>query len=109
FSYDGFQRTCHIGRLVQLVADFYVVWHEGPEVRQAVFDLIHHCQRGRIGTLGDGYVNRSATVHKGIAGWDIGAVLYGADIVEVDGWSGTGSDRQVSKGLNVWGDRITLS
>ena len=88
FDHQAADGIADVGRLVEFQADVDVVGDGLLEVGDGGLDGVDDDERGGVGALGDGDVDGALAVDVGVGGDDVGAVLDGADVAQVDGGAG---------------------
>ena len=80
--------------MVELQADVDIVGDDLAEIGKRGLDAGDDIQRGGVGALGDGDVDGAPAVHVSVGGHQVGAVLDGGDVAQVDGDAGDRADRR---------------
>src|SRR4029079_7154681 len=97
FHFEAADGVGDIRRLIELQAYIHVFGHHLLEVGDGGFDAFDYAQGGGVGACGDRDVDRTFSVDVGVCGDDVGAVLYRADVAQVNGGSGDRTDGRVEQ------------
>ena len=92
FEHQPANRIDHEGRLIELEAHIHVVRQHLLEIGDGRLDRVDDGQGGGVGALGDRDIDRPLAVDVRVGGDDIGAVLDGADIAQINGGAGDRAD-----------------